>query len=214
MDAPTPSLEHLKKQAKLLLKQHRDQYFPVCQRIRLASPRFFQMTDRGILGASFALHDAHQVIAREHGFDSWAMLKQHVPAMTKKSNPTKTTEKPSLIEAYPMLYVTDVTKAAEYYKNTLGFKIDYLYGKPPFYGMVSRDKAGLHLRHVDKHPLNRTEPDLLAVSIPVQEIKSLFLEFKAAGAKFHQSLKRQPWGATDFILEDLDGNLLNFAASR
>jgi len=42
-------------------------------------------------------------------------------------------------------------------------------------------------------------------------IKQLFLEFQAAGVAFNQPLKREPWGAKDFIVQDPDGNLLLFA---
>jgi len=43
------------------------------------------------------------------------------------------------------------------------------------------------------------------------EIKLLFLEFQSAGVAFHQRLKKQPWGARDFVVRDPDGNLLLFA---
>jgi uncharacterized glyoxalase superfamily protein PhnB len=43
------------------------------------------------------------------------------------------------------------------------------------------------------------------------EIKLLFLEFQSAGVTFHQTLKKQPWGAGIFIVKDPDGNLLLFA---
>ena len=127
---------------------------------------------------------------------------------------TKLPGKPKLHIAYPMVFVTDVTKAAAFYKAKLGFKIAYLYGEPPFYGMISRDGASLHLRHIDEHPFNHSEEDLLTASIPVDGVKALFLEFKTKGVKFHQSLKRQPLGATDFIVKDPDGNLLNFAEAK
>ena len=42
-------------------------------------------------------------------------------------------------------------------------------------------------------------------------MNALFLEFQAAGVAFFQTLKRQPWGALNFIVKDLDGNLLLFA---
>jgi uncharacterized glyoxalase superfamily protein PhnB len=42
------------------------------------------------------------------------------------------------------------------------------------------------------------------------EIKQLFLEFQSAGASFVQTLKAKPWGARDFIVRDIDGNLLLF----
>ncbi len=43
------------------------------------------------------------------------------------------------------------------------------------------------------------------------EIKLLFLEFQSAGVTFHQTLKKQPWGAKNFVVEDPDGNFLLFA---
>jgi uncharacterized glyoxalase superfamily protein PhnB len=55
---------------------------------------------------------------------------------------------------------------------------------------------------------------LLSVSITVataDEIKLLFLEFQSAGVTFQQTLKKQPWGAKNFIVKDADGNLLLFA---
>jgi uncharacterized glyoxalase superfamily protein PhnB len=42
-------------------------------------------------------------------------------------------------------------------------------------------------------------------------IKSLFVEFQAAGVTFFQKLHREPWGAQTFIVKDPDGNLLLFA---
>jgi uncharacterized glyoxalase superfamily protein PhnB len=34
---------------------------------------------------------------------------------------------------------------------------------------------------------------------------------RANGVAFHQTLKRQPWGAKNFVVKDPDGNLLLFA---
>ena len=34
---------------------------------------------------------------------------------------------------------------------------------------------------------------------------------QSAGVAFHQTLKRMPWGAENFIVKDPDGNLLLFA---
>jgi uncharacterized glyoxalase superfamily protein PhnB len=54
---------------------------------------------------------------------------------------------------------------------------------------------------------------LLSGSITVDtadEIKQLFLEFQTAGVSFHQMLKKEPWGARNFIVLS-DGNLILFA---
>jgi uncharacterized glyoxalase superfamily protein PhnB len=82
---------------------------------------------------------------------------------------------------------------------------------------VKRDGARLNLRCVDRpliDPELKERESLLAAAITVEtadEIKQLFLEFQSAGVAFHQTLKREPWGAKDFILRDPDGNLLLFA---
>jgi uncharacterized glyoxalase superfamily protein PhnB len=82
---------------------------------------------------------------------------------------------------------------------------------------VRRDAARLNLRHVDRSVIDsalRDREELLSVSMTVataDEIKQLFLEFQSAGVVFHQKLKRQPWGARNFIVKDPDGNLLLFA---
>ena len=82
------------------------------------------------------------------------------------------------------------------------------------YGQVARDGARLNLRHVDASPIDaelRAREDLLSASINVDDVKHLFLEFQAAGVPFHQTLRKEPWGANTFIVRDPDGNLLLFA---
>ena len=48
-------------------------------------------------------------------------------------------------------------------------------------------------------------------AIAVDNIKALFLEYQAALAPFHQTLRTEPWGARTFIVRDPDGNLICFA---
>ncbi|WP_337169893.1 ankyrin repeat domain-containing protein [Gemmatimonas aurantiaca] len=65
-----PSLEHLRKQAKDLLRHARAE--DADARARLAA------IDRGASGTPATLADAQLVIAREHGFPSWPKLVHHV----------------------------------------------------------------------------------------------------------------------------------------
>jgi hypothetical protein len=73
-----PDLNHLKYQARDLLKGHAAHDRGVAQRIREFHPRFRGATDAEILAAALRLSDAQFVIAREYGFKSWARLKAHV----------------------------------------------------------------------------------------------------------------------------------------
>src|SRR5471030_569913 len=80
--APMPNLENLKKQAKLILRWHRDRYYPVTVQIRSGLSRFGQMTDSEILARPFKLGDAQELVARQHGFESWQALKTGVKSMS------------------------------------------------------------------------------------------------------------------------------------
>ena len=122
---------------------------------------------------------------------------------------------PRLEIAYPQLFVADVRRAADFYVGKLGFTLGYLYGEPAFYALVTRDGIGLNLRHVDAPAMDqarRERESLLSANVVVADVRALFVEFEKQGADFAQNLKRQPWGTTDFILRDLDGNLLCFAS--
>ena len=66
-----PNLENLKKQAKLYLRWHRDQHYPVAAQIRAVLPRFNHLSDREVLAHSFRLSDAQEFVARKIGFESW-----------------------------------------------------------------------------------------------------------------------------------------------
>jgi hypothetical protein len=119
---------------------------------------------------------------------------------------------PRLMGAFPQVFVADVGVSSRFYVEKLGFTLCFQYGQPAFYALVQRDGARLNLRHVHQPVLDRRdEPDLLAASIPVENLKALYLEFKAAEVPIHQALKKQPWGARDFIVSDPDGNLLHFS---
>jgi uncharacterized glyoxalase superfamily protein PhnB len=210
-----PNLENLRKQAKLILRWHRERHYPVAAQIREHLPRFLNMPDSEILAASFKLSDAQEMVAKQQGFDSWQALKTG-PSTTPlkvKSSPSKAT----IVCAEPQLFVTDIERSCEFYCEKLGFTLVFSYGKPPYYAQVSRDAARLNLRCVERAVIESTVRDreeLLSVSMTVataDEIKLLFLEFQSAGVTFHQTLKKQPWGAKNFIVKDPDGNLLLFA---
>src|SRR5271168_3364658 len=219
VEAYMPNLENLKKQAKLILRWHRERHYPVAAQIREHLPGFLNMPDSEILAASFKLGDAQEMVARQHGFDSWQALKTGLSATPPKlkSSPSKAT----IVGAEPQLFVTDIKRSCEFFFEKLGFSVVFSYGKPPYYAQVRRDAARLNLRcveagHVERsviEPTLRDREELLSASLTVataDEIKLLFLEFQSAGVAFQQTLKKQPWGARNFVVKDPDGNLLLF----
>ena len=210
-----PDLENLKKQAKLILRWHREGYYPVAAQIRGLMPRFRDLPDAEILAASFRLSDAQEMVARQHGFDSWQSLKTGVSTTSPKVKPSSS--KATIVGAEPQLFVADIKRSCEFFCKQLGFSLVFSYGDPPFYAQVGRDGAHLNLRYVKGNVIDsklRDREGLLSASMTVatpEEIKLLFLEFQSAGVTFQQTLKRQPWGAKTFVVKDPDGNLLLFA---
>jgi len=76
-----PNLEQLKKQAKAVLHaaQARE---PAALRRFQTLPAFAGKSDSALAALSLALHDAQSLIAREHGFASWQVLREHVEEQT------------------------------------------------------------------------------------------------------------------------------------
>jgi hypothetical protein len=77
-----PNLNHLKHQAKDLLRNHAAGIPAAAQTIREFHPRFSRSDDAEILAAKLKLSDAQLTIAREAGFPSWARLKRHIEKPT------------------------------------------------------------------------------------------------------------------------------------
>lgn len=212
--APMPNLENLRKQAKQYLRWHRERYYPVAAAIRTALPRFSDLSDEQILEATFKLADAQELVARQMGFEGWQALKSGAHAMTDESK--NALPRPVLNSVAPQLFVADIKASCEFFTAKLGFVVDFIYGDPPFYGQVVRDNARFVFRQVDQPVFTdiREREGLLSAAVTVattDEIKQLFLDYQAAGVRFSQTLKKEPWGARTFIVGDPDGNLILFA---
>jgi len=83
---PNPRIDRLKYQAKDLLAALAARDLQVAQRIREFHPRFDKATDNFIFSAKLKLSDAQLVIAREHGYQSWARLRKHIEKSTPVDN--------------------------------------------------------------------------------------------------------------------------------
>jgi len=205
-----PSLETYRKQAKLLLRWHREGDYSLGGRVRQLE-RYRSFTDREVLALKFPLALAQEIVAVEAGHQSWAELKA---AASRKPKSTRNTPGPPLLKkVVPILFVRDVQLSANFFREKLGFEIDFLHGLPPFYGAVSREGVCVHLRLV-KRPFFAAaaaqEKSLTLASIEVANVQALFEEFKGHGVEFPQKLKKQPWGGTDFQVRDRDGNVISF----
>jgi len=208
-------LEPYRKLAKQLVRWHRAGNYSVGGRIR-SLPRYGRLTDDEALALKFPLAEAQEIVAREAGFPSWAELKAHVESSPAASAGRAAAERPTIKAAIPMLFVGDVSASAAFFRDKLGFTVDFLHGHPAFYGAVSRGGATLHSRFVHEPaiaPELRDREQLLAAFVVVDNVKALFEEYKTAGVPFASPLRKEPWGGPTFTLEDPDGNRICFCAA-
>jgi uncharacterized glyoxalase superfamily protein PhnB len=209
-----PSIETYRKQAKQLMRWHLEQNYSIGEKVRLIE-RFKHVTDVEALRSPLPLTLAQEIIAVQAGFNSWAELKA---SASNDPPPAATIDKdPKFRSVVPILFVADVAAAASFYKEKLGFTVDFLHGHPPFYGSVSRGQACIHLRFVHQtnfRNLAEQEDSLILASIEVANVKALFDEYKARDVAFSQPLVRQAWGGIDFHVRDPDGNAISFVEYR
>ena len=207
-----PNLDNLKKQAKQILRWHKDREWTVAEIIRVHLERYRGLSDRQVLERPFKLADAQELVARREGFTSWEAL---LAGLSEAGAATdKGTERPRLRWANPHIVVKDIKRACEWYGRVLGFRESWTYGEPPYFAQVARDGFKLALRCADEPLVDReraVKEDFLAADFGVDDVKSLYLEYQTAGAEFHQTLRTEPWGQRSFIVTDPDGNLICFA---
>ena len=155
------------------------------------------------------------MVARQAGFESWEALKSGIATMPQPKQQPQT--RPVISNCAAQLFVADIKASCDFFVDKLGFSIVFVYGEPPFYAQVKRDSGCINLRHVDRpviDPALRDRESLLSSDMGLssaEEINQLFLEFQAKGVTFAQTLRKEPWGATTFMVKDPDGNLLLFA---
>jgi len=95
--------------------------------------------------------------------------------------------KATIVDAEPQLFVADIKRSCQFFREKLGFSLVFSYGDPPYYAQVGRDGARLNLRRVERwagglvvDSAVRDREGLLAASMTVStadEIKLLFTEF-------------------------------------
>ena len=113
----------------------------------------------------------------------------------------------------PVLFVHDVKETAVFYRDKLGFQIDFLFGEPPDHAGLSRGDwtgggAALQLSRVDQ--AQRITPSGYLYIFVSSDIEALFAAYQAQNVTIRQALEAYPWGMREFTIEDNNGHLLRF----
>ncbi len=130
-----PKIESYQKQAKLLVRWHRERNYSVGEKVRLL-PRFRNIKDSEALAMPMPLMLAQEIVAVEAGFADWVALRGAMDGIAQAQ--ADTVHPLRFRNVTPILFVRDVRRAAAFYADKLGFVVDFLHGHPAFYGAVSR----------------------------------------------------------------------------
>jgi len=112
----------------------------------------------------------------------------------------------------PQFLVDDLDGAIAYYREKLGFDLDFCYES--FYASVSRDGFAIHLKCAAKTIADRThrrQHEHLDAYIGVVDAANLHDELRSRGARITRPLGARPWSCRDFYVEDRDGYILCFS---
>ncbi len=127
--------------------------------------------------------------------------------MTDTNGPLNT------LRAVPILPVDDVTSAAGWFEEILGWKTTFLWaepesGKPPFYGGVQHGEAQIHLNSADNEAGRPAK-----VYVMLEGVDSLADAICTRGGTLAQEPQTYPYGMRDFTIHDPSGNRITFGQS-
>src|SRR5688572_7185134 len=111
---------------------------------------------------------------------------------------------PDVSCARPIFNVHDLRASQRYYRDALGFKVDWDYGEPPTFGSVSRGHGVIFLCQGCQGT-----PGVWAMMF-VPDVDKLHEELRRREAKIRMPPTDMPWGLREMHVADLDGNVLRF----
>jgi uncharacterized glyoxalase superfamily protein PhnB len=114
----------------------------------------------------------------------------------------------------PYFLVTDVVRAAEYYRDKLGFTIrGYFFEDPPIFAMVGRDGLTVMLALIEggRGGSNRLHKSIgIDAYLWVGNVDALYAEFQASGADIIAPPMVRIYAMREIEVRDLDGYVLCF----
>lgn len=104
----------------------------------------------------------------------------------------------------PILTVRDLRASQAYYRDALGFKLDWEHGAPPDFGSVSRADAVVFLCQGCPGTPGAW------MMIFARDVDRLHADLVDRHAQIRMPPTNMPWGIREMHVADLDGNVLRF----
>lgn len=110
--------------------------------------------------------------------------------------------------AVPIFNVRSLRASQSYYRDVLGFKVDWQHGEPPDFGSVSRGRSVIFMcQGCQGNPGTW-------VMLFAPDVDRLHGEFVSKKAIIRMPPTDMPWGLREMHVSDPDGNVMRFGSSR
>jgi catechol 2,3-dioxygenase-like lactoylglutathione lyase family enzyme len=117
-----------------------------------------------------------------------------------------------LRDCIPIVTVRDVERAAKFYVDVLGFRLDFATGPPDYVVGLFKDEVQLML--IGSNGVNaRQQPGTANISFFADEVDQLFARCSDAAVEVIVAPGDRDYGQRDFAIHDPDGNVLVFACA-
>ena len=114
-----------------------------------------------------------------------------------------------LSHASPIFPVDNPLETATYYRDVLGFDINFQWEDPPTYVVINRDDAvGIHL--VKREDNYQPSQQHVSLFIFTHDVDALYEEYQKSGANITNPLDDRDYGMRDFDVKDPNGFILTF----
>ena len=114
----------------------------------------------------------------------------------------------------PVLMVHDVLKTVNFYKEKLGFNIDFVFGEPADHAGISYAEwtgQGVIIQLTRVPEERELTPSSYLHIIIDENIDKLYESYGKAGVELISELQNKPWGMREFAIRDLNGYALVLA---
>jgi catechol 2,3-dioxygenase-like lactoylglutathione lyase family enzyme len=129
---------------------------------------------------------------------------------------TVMTDRHELHGVEAVLFVTDVAATVAFYRDVLGFNLDFDHGSPPVHARVSSgDPAmpGTARIHFELASAPPSEPRSCYLYIYVgRALDDLFADYQGRDVEVVSAPRNRPWGLRQFEVRDCNGYVLTFVA--
>ncbi len=109
--------------------------------------------------------------------------------------------------SHPIFGVSSLKASQSYYRDALGFKLDWDYGDPPDFGSVSRGNSVLFIGQDNSGSHGSW------MMVFARDVDALYAEFVERKAIIKMPPTNMPWGLREMHVADPDGNVIRFGSS-